>query len=151
MSVCCFVVFVFFFFKQKTAYEMRISDWSSDVCSSDLEQGKHYLFRFWQRLPDPGTIAIFDRSRYGRVLVERVEGLAPEADWRRAYGEINAFERMLRDDGVRIDKIFLHITADEKLDRFNARLDHPFTRWQLRSDERRVGQECVRTGRSRWC
>src|SRR3546814_8970976 len=117
MSVCCFVVFVFFFFKQKTAYEMRISDWSSDVCSSDLEQGKHYLFRFWQRLPDPGTIAIFDRSRYGRVLVERVEGLAPEADWRRAYDEINAFERMLRDDGVRIAKIFLHITADEQLDR----------------------------------
>src|SRR3546814_723492 len=98
---------------------------------TDREQGKHYLFRFWQRLPDPGTIAIFDRSWYGRVLVERVEGLAPEADWRRAYDEINAFERMLRDDGVRIAKIFLHITADEQLDRFKARLDNPFKRWKL--------------------
>jgi AMP-polyphosphate phosphotransferase len=66
------------------------------------EQGRHYLWRFWQRLPLPGQIAIFDRTWYGRVLVERVEGLARPKEWRRAYDEINAFEKMLVDDGVRL-------------------------------------------------
>src|SRR3546814_4167065 len=135
MSVCCFVVFVFFFFKQKTAYEMRISDWSSDVCSSDLEQGKHYLFRFWQRLPDPGTIAIFDRSWYGRVLVERVEGLASEAQWRRAYDEINEFECQQVEDGTAMVKLFLHVTQETQDERLQARLDHPWKRWKVHAED----------------
>lgn len=101
------------------------------------EQGRHYLYRFWERLPVPGTFAIFDRSWYGRVLVERIEELASRAEWRRAYGEINAFERMLTDDGVRVVKIFLHISADEQLKRFEERLDNPFKRWKIGPDDLR--------------
>jgi PPK2 family polyphosphate:nucleotide phosphotransferase len=95
------------------------------------EQGRHYLWRFWQRLPERGTIAIFDRSWYGRVLVERVEGLAPKSAWKRAYGEIVDFERMLTDDGVRLVKVFLHISNDEQLRRFAERLSNPYKRWKL--------------------
>lgn len=95
------------------------------------EQGRHYLFRFWQRLPEPGTLAIFDRSWYGRVLVERVEGLTQKKAWRRAYGEIAEFERLLADDGVRIVKLFLDITKDEQLKRFVQRLKNPHKGWKL--------------------
>ncbi len=95
------------------------------------EQGRHYLYRFWERLPEPGTIAIFDRSWYGRVLVERVEGLVPKATWKRAYDEINEFERMLVDDGARVVKIFLHIPKEEQLERFAERLSNPYKRWKL--------------------
>jgi polyphosphate kinase 2 (PPK2 family) len=99
------------------------------------EQGRHYLYRFWRRLPAPGQLAIFDRSWYGRVLVERVEGLIPKPVWKRAYDEINEFERMLVDDGVRIVKIFLHITAEEQLRRFAERLETPEKRWKLTADD----------------
>ena len=92
---------------------------------------RHYLARFWDKLPSKGGIAIFDRSWYGRVLVERVEGLAPESRWRAAYAEINEFERLLREDGTRLVKIFLHISADEQLRRFEARLREPAKRWKL--------------------
>lgn len=95
------------------------------------EQGTHYLYRFWRRLPAPGTLAIFDRSWYGRVLVERVEGLAENAAWRRAYREIVGFERLLADDGVRLVKIFLHITPEEQLERFAERMETPEKRWKL--------------------
>lgn len=107
---------------------------------SRAEHGRHYLYRFWKRLPEPGTIAVFDRSWYGRVLVERVDGLAEEAAWRRAYDEINAFERMLRDDGVNIAKLFLHISADEQLKRFAARIEDPLKRWKLTMDDIRNRQ-----------
>lgn len=95
------------------------------------DQARFYLYRFWTRLPEPGTIAIFDRSWYGRVLVERVEGLIDRPVWRRAYDEINAFEAMLAADGVRIVKLFLHITPEEQLRRFQERLDNPYKRWKL--------------------
>jgi AMP-polyphosphate phosphotransferase len=95
------------------------------------EQGRHYLYRFWTKLPEPGLVAIFDRSWYGRVLVERVEGLAKKSEWKRAYEEINEFERMLVDDGVRVVKVFLHITPDEQLRRFAERLNNPHKRWKL--------------------
>ncbi|HYC04129.1 MAG TPA: PPK2 family polyphosphate kinase [Azospirillaceae bacterium] len=101
------------------------------------EQGRHYLWRFWQRLPSPGTFAIFDRSWYGRVLVERVEGFAPKSRWRQAYDEINEFERLLADDGVRIVKLFLHITPDEQLRRFKERLTNPYKRWKLTGEDLR--------------
>jgi polyphosphate kinase 2 (PPK2 family) len=74
------------------------------------ERGRHYLQRFWEKLPDPGQIVVFDRSWYGRVLVERVEVLASKQQWRRGYGEINEFEQMMVADGIRIAKCFLHIT-----------------------------------------
>lgn len=99
------------------------------------EQGRHYLYRFQTRLPKPGRIAIFDRSWYGRVLVERVEGLAAEHEWQRAYQEINEFERLLIDDDVRIIKIFMHISADEQLARFEERLHNPYKRWKLTEED----------------
>jgi polyphosphate kinase 2 (PPK2 family) len=95
------------------------------------EQGRHYLWRFWERLPPPGQIAIFDRTWYGRVLVERVEGLARPKEWRRAYDEINAFEKMLVDDGVRLVKLFLHISDEEQLRRFRERIETPTKRWKM--------------------
>ena len=96
---------------------------------------RHYLFRFLERLPPEGAVAVFDRSWYGRVLVERVEGLATEAEWKRAYDEINEFERLLLDDGTRLVKVFLHITPDEQLRRFEARLSDPQERWKLRYED----------------
>ncbi len=95
------------------------------------EQGRHYLWRFWQRLPAPGEIAVFDRSWYGRVLVERVEGLATKAEWKRAYGEINAFEKALTDDRCPVVKIFLHITKKEQLKRFKERERNPYKNWKI--------------------
>ena len=98
--------------------------WPIGAPSPD-EQGRHYLWRFWARLPEPGGIAVFDRSWYGRVLVERVEKLAAKAAWRRAYDEINEFERLLGDDGVTIVKLFLHVSPEEQLRRFRERLEDP--------------------------
>lgn len=98
---------------------------------TDDEKAHHYLARFWTRLPAAGTIAIFDRSWYGRVLVERVDALAPKAAWSRAYDEINDFERLLVDDGVRLIKIFMNISRDEQLRRFVERLRNPYKRWKL--------------------
>ncbi len=99
------------------------------------EQGKHYLCRFWRRLPEPGKLAIFDRSWYGRVMVERVEGFAEPEAWRRAYDEINEFERMLIDDGVRVLKFFVHITKKEQKQRFIDRVTDPYKRWKLTTDD----------------
>ena len=90
-----------------------------------------YLLRFMERLPPAGAIAAFDRSWYGRVLVERVEKLIPERRWKAAYREITEFERMMTDDGTRLVKLFFHITADEQLRRFEARLHDPMKRWKL--------------------
>ncbi len=106
------------------------------------EMGHHYLYRFWKRLPRPGQLVIFDRSWYGRVLVERIEGFATEAEWSRAYEEINEFERMLHDDGIRLVKIYLHITKEVQLARFRARFHDPLKRWKLSEEDLR--------NRSRW-
>ena len=100
-----------------------------------IEQAKHYLYRFQTKLPAPGSIAIFDRSYYGRVLVERVEQFAKPQEWQRAYQEINEFERMLVDDDVRIVKVFLHISSDEQLKRFKERLHNPIKRWKLTEED----------------
>ncbi len=99
------------------------------------EQGKHYMYRFFTKLPTQGTIAIFDRSYYGRVLVERVDELANVSEWSRAYQEINNFEKSLTDDGVRIIKLFLHIDADEQRQRFVERLHNPLKRWKLTHED----------------
>jgi polyphosphate kinase 2 (PPK2 family) len=101
------------------------------------EQSRHYLYRFFRSLPPAGRIAIFDRSWYGRVLVERIEGLAPENDWRRAYREITDFERMLTDDGVRIVKFFLHISKEDQLKRFRSRFKNPAKQWKLTVEDLR--------------
>ncbi len=98
------------------------------------EYQHHYLWRFWSKLPDYGHLAIFDRSWYGRVLVERVEGFATEVEWRRAYREINEYERLLTDDGAIIVKIFLHVSEEEQLARFKRREADPYKHWKI-SDE----------------
>jgi polyphosphate kinase 2 (PPK2 family) len=92
---------------------------------------RHFLLRFMERLPPAGAITAFDRSWYGRVLVERVEELTPKARWKSAYREINDFERMITDDGIRLVKLFFHITPDEQLKRLEARLRDPLKRWKL--------------------
>jgi PPK2 family polyphosphate:nucleotide phosphotransferase len=102
---------------------------------SVLEQGRHYLYRFQKCLPIPGTIAIFDRSYFGRVLVERVEKLATAQQWQRAYQEINEFERWLTDDGVTIIKLFIHISPEEQRKRFIERLNNPYKRWKLTEED----------------
>ena len=109
---------------------------------SPKDQGKHYLYRFWKALPALGTIAVFDRSWYGRVLVERVEGLAKRREWSRAYREINQFERELVDDDVEVVKIFLAIDKDEQLRRFEARIRDPYKQWK-------IGEADLRA-RARW-
>jgi AMP-polyphosphate phosphotransferase len=101
------------------------------VAPTGREKSLHYLQRFWERLPEHGQIVVFDRSWYGRVLVERVEGYATRPEWQRAYNEINEFERMLLEDNTRLVKIFLHITPKEQLHRFRARLTDPLKRWKL--------------------
>src|SRR5262249_12712577 len=98
---------------------------------SEREKAQHYLQRFWERLPQLGEIVVFDRSWYGRVLVERVEQFAMTGEWKRAYREINEFERTLAADGIRLVKIFLHITAEEQMHRFKDRLTNPRKRWKL--------------------
>jgi polyphosphate kinase 2 (PPK2 family) len=99
------------------------------------EKAHHYLRRFWTRLPAAGTVAIFDRTWYGRVLVERVEGLASEAEWRRAYDEINEFEAQLAADGAAIVKLFFHVTQETQDKRLKSRLDHPWKRWKVNAED----------------
>ena len=95
------------------------------------ESRHHYLWRFWQRMPERGLIAVFDRSWYGRVLVERVEGLTPEAHWRRAYDEIRGFEQTLIDEGTRFVKIYLHVSAEEQRARLAERVRDPHRHWKV--------------------
>ncbi len=95
----------------------------------------HYLYRFWRRLPERGQMAIFDRSWYGRVLVERVEGFCSEAEWKRAYREINSFERQLRDFGAIIAKFWVQITREEQLRRFEERQRVGYKSWKLTDED----------------
>ena len=104
------------------------------------EAGRHYLARFWERLPTAGTLAIFDRSWYGRVLVERVEGLAKPMEWGRAFREINDFERSQSEAGTRVIKLFLHVSAKEQLQRLEKRLLEPAKRWKLTLEDIRNQQ-----------
>jgi len=99
------------------------------------EKKRHYLFRFWRDLPPSGCIAIFDRSWYGRVLVERVEELTPQERWKAAYREIVEFEAMLQDDGIELIKFFLAIDKGEQLRRFEQRLHDPYKQWKLTKDD----------------
>lgn len=98
---------------------------------NEIERRQHYLQRFWSRLPERTQISVFDRSWYGRVLVERVEGFATPAEWKRAFREINDFEQQLVDEGIRVVKFFLHVSKDEQLRRLEERLRNPLKRWKL--------------------
>src|SRR5512139_3933326 len=98
---------------------------------SGEDKERHYLYRFWRRLPEQGQIAIFDRSWYGRVMVERVEGFCPPAAWQRAYAEINQFERQLLDFGTIVFKFWMHISQEEQLRRFQGREHTTYKSWKL--------------------
>jgi polyphosphate kinase 2 (PPK2 family) len=99
------------------------------------EKRHHFLWRFWPDVPGLGGMSVFDRTYYGRVLVERVEGLATKPEWKRAYREIVEFERGLCVEGAVILKFWLHISADEQLSRFNARAGDPLKAWKLTEED----------------
>jgi len=99
------------------------------------EKRHHYLHRFVPALPGWGGMAVLDRTWYGRVLVERIEGFATEEQWRRAYREIDEFERMLADDGMIIVKLFLQISEAEQLERFERRREDPLKAWKLTDED----------------
>ena len=107
---------------------------------TETELTHHYLWRFFQKLPKSGTITVFDRSWYGRVLVERVEGFCSEVEWQRAYQEINEFEEMLAGDGVGLVKFWLEIDREEQLKRFHQREEDPFKRWKINEEDWRNRQ-----------
>ncbi len=104
------------------------------VKPTEEEYRRHYLWRFWTKFPAHGELAIFDRSWYGRVLVERVEGFCTEKEWRRAYDEINAMEKTLVEGGSVLMKFYLHISKEEQLKRFEQRAADPYKHWKI-SDE----------------
>lgn len=99
------------------------------------EKTHQYLWRFWQHIPKAGHVAIFDRSWYGRVLVERIEGFCTTDDWKRAYQEINEFESQIVSFGGVIVKFWIHITQEEQLRRFEERKDDPFKNWKLTDED----------------
>ena len=99
------------------------------------EKRKHFLWRFWKEVPGMGGMALFDRSWYGRVLVERVEGYATKEQWKRAYDEIVQFERNLVLEGVIIVKFWLQISSDEQLKRFESRRNDPLRSWKLTDED----------------
>ena len=96
---------------------------------------RHYMYRFWRRMPEAGQIAIFDRSWYGRVMVERIEGFCTDDDWMRAYREINQFERQLVDFGTILLKFWIHISKEEQLRRFESRANDPLRQWKLTDED----------------
>ena len=99
------------------------------------EKDKHFLWRFWNKLPGKREISIWDRSHYGRVLVERVEGFCTEVEWRRGYDEINEFETRQSEIGTKIIKIFLHVTAETQDKVLRERLDDPAKRWKVTTED----------------
>ena len=101
------------------------------------EKQRHFLYRFWTRMPGKGSIAIFDRSWYGRVLVERIEGFADTRAWKRGYKEINAFEAQIAELGVTLIKLFVHVSQESQDKRLADRLDDPWKRWKTGAEDYR--------------
>ena len=99
------------------------------------EKNRHYLWRFWKRLPKDGHIAVFDRTWYGRVMVERLEGFCSENDWQRAYNEINEFEKELTDWGAIVIKFWVQIDKDTQLKRFTDRQNTPEKQWKITDED----------------
>lgn len=102
---------------------------------TDDEKRHHFLGRFWPALPGWGGMSIYDRTWYGRVLVERVEEFATDAEWQRAYGEINGFEKTLVDEGMILVKFWLHVSSEEQKERFDRRAEDPLKSWKLTGDD----------------
>jgi polyphosphate:AMP phosphotransferase len=123
------------------ALDARDSRVIAIAAPTDEERAHNYLWRFWRHIGRAGRVTIFDRSWYGRVLVERVEGFAAEPEWRRAYTEINEFERQLTEFGIVLVKFWLHITAEEQLRRFEERREIAYKRWKLTDEDWRNREE----------
>ncbi len=122
--------------KRMTAeLDQRYTDVWSISAPNDVEKNEHYLERFWRRLPDNREIVVFDRTWYGRVLVERIDKFATKPEWKRAYEEINQFEALQTVAGARICKIFLHVTPAEQDRRLRERLETPHKRWKTGLDD----------------
>jgi polyphosphate kinase 2 (PPK2 family) len=119
----------------------RLDPRGYEVFSIAAPQGEdathHYLWRFWRRLkpPDEKQVLIFDRSWYGRVMVERIEGFCREQEWKRAYREINEFERQLADFGMILAKFWIHISPEEQLRRFEERQQIAYKQWKLTDED----------------
>jgi polyphosphate:AMP phosphotransferase len=117
------------------AIDPRLFRIVSIAAPTDEERAQHYLWRFWRHLPRIGRVIIFDRSWYGRVLVERVEGFAREDEWQRAYQEINDFEQQLADAGMMVAKFWIHISKAEQLRRFKLRQEIAFKRYKITDED----------------
>jgi polyphosphate:AMP phosphotransferase len=117
------------------AVDARLRRVISIAAPTDEEKAHHYLWRFWRQIPRAGRMTVFDRSWYGRVLVERVEGFTPHKRWRRAYLEINDFEEQLSNHGVIMLKFWLQISKDEQLARFKAREDIAYKRHKITDED----------------
>lgn len=102
---------------------------------NDIEKVHHYLWRFWNNMPKAGHVAIFDRTWYGRVMVERIEGFCTEAEWKRAYQEINEMESHLANFGAVVLKFWLHIDKDEQERRFRERMETPAKQWKITDED----------------
>ena len=102
---------------------------------NDIEKAHHYLWRFWRTMPKDGHVAIFDRTWYGRVMVERLEGFCTEAEWKRAYKEINDMERDLTEAGAIVIKFWMHIDKDEQERRFKERQENPEKQWKITDED----------------
>ncbi len=120
----------------------------SVAAPTEEERAQPYLWRFWRHIPRRGCLAIFDRSWYGRVLVERVEGFCPEADWMRAYSEINDFEQQLVENGVVVLKFWLAISKEEQLERFRSREKIAFKRFKITPEDWRNRKQWEAYGRA---
>jgi polyphosphate kinase 2 (PPK2 family) len=107
----------------------------SIVKPTEEEYRHHYLWRFWNKMPAQGEIAVFDRSWYGRPLVERIEGFCSDKEWRRSYDEINAMERTLVDGGAVMMKFYVHISKEEQLRRFEKRAADPYKHWKISAED----------------
>jgi polyphosphate kinase 2 (PPK2 family) len=117
------------------AMDARLFRVDSVAAPSDEERARPYLWRFWRDLPRVGQVALYDRSWYGRVLVERVEGFAAAHEWRRAYGEINAFEEQLAESGIIVRKFWIAISAEEQLRRFKDRQGTPYKQYKITEED----------------
>jgi AMP-polyphosphate phosphotransferase len=117
------------------ALDPRGYDVIAIAAPSEEEKRHHYLWRFWREAPKAGHLALFDRSWYGRVLVERVEGFCAEAEWKRAYREIREFEHALVDYGTVIVKFWMHVSKDEQLRRFEERQQAEHKRWKITDED----------------
>ena len=117
------------------ALDARIYNVIPIAAPTEEERAQPYLWRFWRHLPGKGRITIFDRSWYGRVLVERVEGFCSEQDWMRAYAEINDFEEQLANEEILLMKFWLQISPDEQLKRFEERQQIPFKRFKITEED----------------